>query len=647
MVKPNAIQPGARVRYHNAEGYLHQLNQNQYVINFDDSSIKALPLTEEELNSQLYITIFYIKDQFVNTLPKELDHAAQIELSRKRGYLKELYRLTGPKKVGGKVKRKQAIENYLTKHKDDKPPSISQLAEWAKMDRQHASGIAASALNTTRKARTSKYDGPILLNALKTLDEMFLVQKPSSIQDMFDTFITLCKTELKKELKELPTYETFRGWVHGICPELKIKKQRTRKEIKRLLRNATKKYLTSRPLERVEADGLKIAIGVLDELGRYLGTLLFIILIDCHTRMIVGYEMQVGKGEASSTIIAAIRHALLPKHPNTLSPRCKYGMPLHGVIEVLVIDGGTGFSSIETMSFALWAGIEVTIVESYAPWLKPFIERLNLTIRQKWASNIKSYGGTKEEQIESGFNAETAAVLTAEEVRHLFEEWITNDYHQTYHSGIRMTPQEKYQEAIDSGWRPEEPANREQLARPAGEIRYATIYGQDSEGGVQINRIKYNDVEGRLKMIGMRLRAKGEEATVKCRFSVQDIYSITVVDEIMGDEFVVQTTDPLVTPGMSLNEYNVAYPSNKPPRGYKGVSSLKDNELLQEANKLSLKKQRDAESKKQRNASPEKLHEAVNNRNNEQQDISKSPLPAQTNLFAGIDVNDIEGLEND
>lgn len=492
--------------------------------------------------------------------------------------------------------------------------------------------------------------------ALEVVDELFLIPRPPSIQDIFDAFIQRAIKKLKLASEQLPCLETFRKWVWGLSPKLLIKKHLSRKEVKRILRNSVKKYITSRPLQRVEADGLNLAIGVNDENGNYLGTLLFIILIDCHTRIIQGYEMQIGKGEPASTVVSAIRHAICPKTKESLNPECVNGMPLYGVIEELVVDGGTGFVAMETQGFALMVGMTINVVQSYAPWLKPFIERLNYTIRKRFASNIGGYGGTQEEQKETGFDAETEAVLTAQEVRDLFDLWITEDYHQRPHSGLNgLSPQQKYDQCIAEGWAPEIPVNYEKMMHPSGLIRTARILGEDCQGGVVINRVKYNDWGGRIKSIGMRLKASGEPPTLKCKHSTVDLHAITVIDEIMGDEFVVETEDPRVKPGMSLAEFNAIAPSTYKNKGYTGGNVLIDNQMAKDSKKQSEKQRKANVSKKQRNAKPEDIEEAVSNAESQYQaDQSNTPTeksePSDStqsgSIFSTDDINNTEAHKN-
>lgn len=647
---------GARMRFQDQYGTLKVLDANHVALTFDDESLIPLMISNDEYNNLFNVHLFFVDTkapfQGSNTLTLE----QQIKTKYRRTYVDELHKLTGPGGVGGLEIRKKAIRNAQTILEDDNPPGASALGEWARDHNTHSMGVAASVIKTAHKSRKSKYKGEIKHFALEVVDELFLVVRPPSIQDVFDAFILRAKKTLKLTLAQLPCRETFRNWVHGLSPELLIKKHLSRKEVKRILRNSVKKYITQRPLQRVEADGLNLAIGVRDEKGNYLGTLLFIILIDCHTRKILGYEIQIGKGEPASTVISAIRHAICPKPKDSLNPNCVNGLPLYGAIEELVVDGGTGFVAMETQGFALMTGTTVNIVQSYSGWLKPCIERLNYTIRQRFAKHIAGYGGTLEEQKETGFDAEKEAVLTVQQVRDLFELWVTDDYHQRSHSGLNgLSPQEKYEQCVAEGWTPELPVNHEKMMHPAGEIRVARILGDDSQDGVVINRVKYNDWDGRIKRIGMRLKASGEPPTIRCKHSTVDLYSITVIDDVMGDEFVVDTEDPRVKPGMSLAEFNAIAPSPYKNKGFTGGNILADNQMVKDAKKQSEKQRKENQRKKQRNAKPEDIEEAVTKAERQYQpDHSNTPTdkPESSDstqsgsIFSADDINETEAHKN-
>jgi hypothetical protein len=643
---------GTKVRLFDRAATLQVVSETHVAIAFDDNESEPILLTNEDAEKQFGVTLFFVS-AMKSSKGRTLNVAQKIEHLRRMVYLRELWKLTGKGGVGGHKKRKEAISNAQDILNDGNPISIGTLGEWARLENEKLEGCASTIPSGKRAPSPGMYDGEIRDIALEIVDEHYLVPNPPTVQSVFNDFITFAMEVLNKTLDELPSRETFRKWIYEICPELSIKKQFGRSEAKRMLRNAVGHFITSRPLERVEGDGVILQIGVVDEDGRYLGTLLFIIFIDCFTRMVLGYEMQVGKGEASSTIISAIRHAICPKDKGTFNPECKSDWPIYGCVEEFFVDGGAGFSSLETTGFAVSTGATYTILESYSAWLKPFIERLNGTIRQKFAKKIFSYVGTQDDQKLTDDSAEYLAVLTPDEVRDLFELWVVDEYHHTTHSGLYgLTPYQKYQEYkkqqqnLDDGWEPELPVNIDDLKLPRGEIRHARVLGDDCEGGVVINKIQYNDYDGKIKRLGLKHKALGEEPSIKCLHSVTDIHSITICDEFMGSKFEVTTKDPRVTPGMSKAEFDAKYPKAYPKKGFTGKSVLTPNKKLQEANAKVREKQNKRKGKKQRKASPEEIAAEAQKHLNQQGNDTSGVDTNTSSPFPNVNPDDIDKADD-
>ena len=161
-----------------------------------------------------------------------------------------------------------------------------------------------------------------------------------------------------------------------------------------------------------------------------------------------------------------------------------------------------------------------------------------------------------------------------------------------------------------------------------------------------INKIKYNDFNGRIKRIGLKLKASNEESVVKCLHSTADLHSITVFDEFFDEKFEVTTKDPRVFEGMSQAEFNAKYPSSYPEKGYTGPSVLTSNKKLKEANEKVREKQNQRPGKTQRKASPEQLAaEAQKHLNKQGNDTSGTDTKANS-PFPNINPDDIDKADD-
>jgi len=118
---------------------------------------------------------------------------------------------------------------------------------------------------------------------------------------------------------------------------------------------------------------------------------------------------------------------------------------------------------------------------------------------------------------------------------------------------------------------------------------------------------------------------------------------------------VVDTEDPRVKPGMSLAEFNAIAPSPYKNKGFTGGNVLTDNQMVKDAKKQSEKQRKANVRKKQRNAKPEDIENAVANAESQYQaDQSNTPTdkPESSDstpsgsIFSADDINNTEAHKN-
>jgi putative transposase len=224
-----------------------------------------------------------------------------------------------------------------------------------------------------------------------------------------------------------------------------------------------------------------------------------------------------------------------------------------GVPELIILDGGSGFTSIETISYAHnYCGSQIEVLQSASPWLKPFVERFNLTLKTDFGKSLPGYVGSIDEQKKQSMSMKQKAVLTIDEFRRALEAWIVDQYHNKAHSALQgKTPNEAWQAAIDDGFIPEIPVDMHRVQLPAGQSCIRKVSGDAFHQGVVINNVRYNDDAGALKKVAMQLAHNNKETTVQCYYSTTDISAVSVLDPMTQELFLVTTTDPSIPQGMS------------------------------------------------------------------------------------------------
>ena len=595
---------------------------------------------------------FARKEQPVQSLPKALTVAQRIEVERRQRYVRKARQLSkGGKGVGGVKVRIKAILLVSEDLKDPNPPSPATIGRWAKKENTLSLGVADEMVGAGRKPHKSKFEylKPI---ALDVFHEFFLKESLLEFQATFDIFVGRVKREHGED-SDYPCYATFIGWIKDICSFEASRKRHGKLATSELLRNAVSMIRPSRPLERVEVDGLRLAIGLVDDNKKYLGMVTLILVIDCYTRCILGYCLHVGKGKPASAYIHAYRHALCPKPEGSFNPNCENGWPAYGVWENTVVDGGSGATSLSVNGFLNTAGIPLSVVQTAAGWKKPYVESFNDTVRSNFARLLSSYCGHDLTAVQD-HTLQQKASMTPEMFRAAFEKWLLDEYHVSRHSGLNMkSPKDAWKEAQDEGlFAPMLPANYEQVQLPQGETRFAVISGDACHQGVQINNVRYNDADRKLKQIGLKLNRQNQERVVECHYSVVDISEITFRDPFTEQTYVAKATNPDITPGMSLAEYEANRVKRYQNKGFgrkRTFAESEERETTEQAHQTNPDLNR---TTKQRRASPEQMAEATNNQMAEyeqQRQTQNNGGGSDTNVtpLPNVDLSSIGGHNHD
>lgn len=575
---------GNRVSFRNLHATLTTLPDSSVALCFDDKKQPTIIKTRSEIESEFGKTLHLIPKGKVAS-PKALDLSIEDldELKRRSAYIDELQRRTTKGGIGGVKIRQQVIARVARETQDTNPISPATLARWARKAKMHSHGVASTLGNKTRR-RKSSFPQDIQDFALEMIDDYYLQLGNPTLQYAYDCFTEDFEIKFGSKVKR-PCREVFRKWATKACDPIEfIEKREGRRAAKAAGRNAKKKLRTERILERVEADAVNLAIGVTDEEGRYLGPVTLFAVIDVYSRSILGLIAQVGRGESSGSVIDSYKHAIGPKSPDFLPNTVQNGWPMYGTPETFVSDGGSGYVSVQTQSFLLDVGSDSQIVQTYAGWQKPFVERFFLTLRTRFAQTLRGYCGKHTDRPNLDATIKEKASMTLPEFRTALYEWVIDEYHQTPHRGLNgKTPYGVWEEQVHV-FPPHLPTNFERIRFTMGETRMCTISGVHSHQGIQLNNLRYNDPDNRLKTIGMVLQRQGQAAEVVVEYTHNDVYSVNVVDPITEEIFQAVVVDPDIEPGTTLAELKVSRPSTYANKGFTGRRCAKSSPTFIKAN---------------------------------------------------------------
>jgi len=595
MINTATIETGTKALVNGIKATMHMIGPKEVAFQFDSINMPTKVMNIDDTKAELGKTIHMRSNQADSPVyPAQLTITEQILKDKMQHYIDELNVQAGLGGVGGIKLRQKVIKKVAKKLGDHCPPSAATLARWQNTDKTQVIGITQSIIRNRNGTRARQYEKSGIYDlALECIDNHFLIKNQPSITDAYKKF----QERVVKEYPgmQIPSRQTFTSWINNICSITKLIKRNGKRFAKAYRRNAVKEILTERPLQRVEADGLHLAIGIVDEDGNYLGRVIILFVFDAHTRSVLGYKVIVSKGESSSAIIDSYRHALLPKNPG---PLCKNTYPMFGVFETIFTDGGKGYLAKDPNAYLLLAGVQQDVVQSYSGWQKPYVERFNRTVRTSFAKKIDSYCGRLGDDMCNELTIQQKATMTLPEFEELLELWIVDVYHQKVHSKLRCTPHEAWEKYYKNR-SPMLPGNMEYLQLPAGETRTATISGSACHLGVQINNLRYNDAQGQLKNIGMQLKNMNKEPKVECHYSETNIFEILIINPLDGSEFVAETTSNDVIDGMSLEQYR-AFDKAKSAQSNGTTSSNTFEEMTNECNEKTDKKTKNRKVKNKR-----------------------------------------------
>ncbi len=207
---------------------------------------------------------------------------------------------------------------------------------------------------------------------------------------------------------------------------------------------------TSNPLEVVQIDHTLVDIIVVDTFNlQPIGRPWITIAIDVYSRSIVGLCLTLEAPSATSVGLC-LAHAVIDKRPWLERIGLEVEWPMSGKPKLLYVDNGAEFHS-----EALRRGCDVHDIKiSYRPIGSPhyggIVERVIGTMMKM----VHELPGTTFSNItERGeYNSEKKAVLTLSELEKWFALAISS-YHGSIHSGIGETPMNRWNKAIDLGWK--------------------------------------------------------------------------------------------------------------------------------------------------------------------------------------------------
>ena len=473
-------------------------------------------------------------------------------------YLTRLHEITGGKAGGVQIRKAVAIQVWhLRGSIEGDKPSATTLWRWHKAAERSAYGSAGIVAKLKRE-RKSKYDGEVRTIAKHVIDTHYKQLAEPSISS---SYWYVCVTAIDDHgIEDLPSYTTFRNWILEEDPLEVIGARQSKKALKQAKRAVLGQHETIMVLERVEADAGHFNIGVTDDNDKLIArSVTLYVLMDCHSRSVLGFFLQIGRGESTSSVLESFIHAIAPKDP-TRYHYCESDYPMHGSPLRALIDGGSGYTDEQAMAFYTEANIIPVIVETNSGDKKPFVESFIKTLRIQLFKEIPGYCGKYADGRQLEAPVDKQAVMRFSDLERIVAQYIIDVYHHTPHSGLGgKTPYQVWQQnSAEFHKYVSLPPNFNILKTMRGEVDERTV----DHHGVSWSGINYHSRQ-LAKYYADTHQPGMPNPKVLVEFNHNDISEVTVVDKETGEVVLANAVDNSIYEGMSLAQYKLLNPPSE------------------------------------------------------------------------------------
>lgn len=427
---------------------------------------------------------------------------------------------------------KMVINEVKRELGDTQPPSESTLL------RAHERYVKyGNLMRFPRKRPTHFHDAASDL-FIEIVDDMYLQLNGASIDQCWKEYKKQAALRFEGKIKHF-SRSTFYERIKLLNRIEVIETREGKKASRNDARIVYRSLITSRILERIEMDAVHINIGLMNDDGEIVTQVILYTLIDCYSRCILGYHLQVAKkygekskqGENTVGIMQSLIHSLSPK-PNMSFEGGKYHWNMYSSGENYITDAGGPYASHEIGGFINAAGGNQHIAEAGAGYRKPYIERFFGTLRTQCLSIIPGYMGKLKEAKEYDQPIHKHACMSVKEFESLLANYIVTQYHQTPHKGLQLkTPQQVWDETLHNSTTLLRMHDINRLVRANITPIMRTLQGPK---GIEFNKTFYNAKA--LKNLYNVLSTKGgKNPKVECIFTPLEPEHAWVKNPITGE----------------------------------------------------------------------------------------------------------------
>jgi len=254
---------------------------------------------------------------------------------------------------------------------------------------------------------------------------------------------------------EVPSDRTFRRRLKSITKDQERNGRMYASERRSKHSPKTKHFQASAPMEVVQIDHTKLnAIAISNIDGEVLGRVIITVVEDIYTRLIVGFYLSL-YGPDHECVSHALAHACYDKSEYLSKQGLKGNWVNLGLPDLIHMDNAKEFKSVALMHGCSEYGINVHYRPIRTPHFGGHVESAIRTLND----NLRNIpGATFANWQERGdYPSEKLACFTLPFLEKYVANHIANFYHKTTHSKLGVSPEQKYEEAVEQGFKPRLP----------------------------------------------------------------------------------------------------------------------------------------------------------------------------------------------
>lgn len=336
-----------------------------------------------------------------------------------------------------KERTKEEVINTAIKHNY----SYGPLYNWINIYEQ--TGEISSLVPKKKGKEGSRLDIKVEEVITEVLDDLYLNKQRHGFRKIYNRIYNECKA---KNL-ESPHENTIRLRIEAIDPKLAMKKRNGYKAAKEKFDNFEGEFPEGKyPLEFVQIDHTPLDIIVVDKVYREpLGRPYLTLAIDVYSRMIAGMFISL-QPPGYYNVSQCLYSVFTQKNSYLLQNEVEGEWNIFGIPRVIGVDNGADLVSSDMQRVCDEFGITLMKRPVARPQFGAHVERVLGTINKE----VHNLSGTTFSNIfEKGeYDSKKEAMFTVEELTQWITYFIVNIYHKKKHSGIEMTPEEKYEKGV-------------------------------------------------------------------------------------------------------------------------------------------------------------------------------------------------------